>query len=160
MSGLPSAHHNGFPPGPDPTQQQQPFAFSGFLVDSSALNRYIPPNRRSKHAQAAAPAISFESSAGERHARPVKRLASGGRARCTYFEAGRCGNRDSCTHPHLLPDGSDARELGRGRPQQRGWLDCGVNRACAGCDGGGARASTARLVRGELDRKDPSLWHA
>lgn len=33
---------------------------------------------------------------------------------CSFFEANRCRNRDNCAFQHLLPDGSDARQLGLG----------------------------------------------
>lgn len=44
-----------------------------------------------------------------------KRAAFGGaRPPCSFFEANRCRHGDKCLFAHLLPDGSDARALGRG----------------------------------------------
>ncbi|KAM0746316.1 hypothetical protein T439DRAFT_360345 [Meredithblackwellia eburnea MCA 4105] len=36
-----------------------------------------------------------------------------GRPACSFFEGNRCRHGDSCTFPHILPDGTDARDLGR-----------------------------------------------
>ncbi|POY73759.1 hypothetical protein BMF94_3297 [Rhodotorula taiwanensis] len=44
-----------------------------------------------------------------------KRASFGGaRPPCSFFEANRCRHGDKCAFVHLLPDGSDARGLGRG----------------------------------------------
>ncbi|GAA5861116.1 hypothetical protein JCM3774_002195 [Rhodotorula dairenensis] len=47
---------------------------------------------------------------------PGGKRASFGTARppCSFFEANRCRHGDKCLFIHLLPDGSDARGLGRG----------------------------------------------
>ncbi|GAA5986831.1 hypothetical protein JCM10908_000915 [Rhodotorula pacifica] len=47
---------------------------------------------------------------------PGGKRASFGTARppCSFFEANRCRHGDKCLFVHLLPDGSDARGLGRG----------------------------------------------
>ncbi|KWU47426.1 hypothetical protein RHOSPDRAFT_23960 [Rhodotorula sp. JG-1b] len=47
---------------------------------------------------------------------PGGKRASFGNARppCSFFEANRCRHGDKCLFVHLLPDGSDARALGRG----------------------------------------------
>ncbi|GAA5962211.1 hypothetical protein JCM3765_003899 [Sporobolomyces pararoseus] len=43
-----------------------------------------------------------------------RRSFGGSRPPCSFFEANRCKNGDECSFVHLLPDGSDARTLGRG----------------------------------------------
>ncbi|GAA5920318.1 hypothetical protein JCM1841_004527 [Sporobolomyces salmonicolor] len=43
-----------------------------------------------------------------------RRSFGGARPPCSFFEANRCKNGDECLFAHMLPDGSDARALGRG----------------------------------------------
>ncbi|GAA5944099.1 uncharacterized protein JCM15063_005313 [Sporobolomyces koalae] len=43
-----------------------------------------------------------------------RRSFGGSRPPCSFFEANRCKNGDECSFVHMLPDGSDARALGRG----------------------------------------------
>lgn len=43
-----------------------------------------------------------------------RRSFGGSRPPCSFFEANRCKNGDECSFVHLLPDGGDARALGRG----------------------------------------------
>ncbi|GAA6014456.1 hypothetical protein JCM11491_007060 [Sporobolomyces phaffii] len=43
-----------------------------------------------------------------------RRSFGGSRPPCSFFEANRCKNGDECSFVHLLPDGTDARALGRG----------------------------------------------
>ncbi|GAA5904543.1 uncharacterized protein JCM6883_003821 [Sporobolomyces salmoneus] len=43
-----------------------------------------------------------------------RRSFGGSRPPCSFFEANRCKNGDECSFVHLLPDGTDARSLGRG----------------------------------------------
>lgn len=62
-------------------------------------------------------------SASQRNGRPrhmsangttEPRMHTGPRPPCSFFEVNRCKNGDQCSFPHILPDGTDARFLGKG----------------------------------------------
>ena len=98
------AHYSngGYSKGPSAQRQSIPRRNADDQSPPSTSSLPLGPNGNVK--SDARPPRNGRYNADGRSARP----------NCSFFEANRCRNRDACPFAHLLPDGSDARALGRG----------------------------------------------
>lgn len=88
------------------------------------------------------------------------------RPSCSFFEANRCRNRDTCSFPHVLADGQDARTLGRGMmgidgrtegPEERGGMPPTYVKGYRGGNNSGMGPAGRAIMNGGYSSKEPRV---